>query len=602
MRGAPDRFGSIPVAGALLGAVLSGGCSPPEPPAPASLRLEQVRPGPDRREGVFLNEAIVLHFSEEVDTNSITAGSFEVRAMDGREPRGLARGRYEVAGRRVRFLPDLGRARDLGDGGLRPGTRYEVCIQGFPALDAVRSIDGKPLGKSQRIEFVTAAMTEPRGQMFDDRTPAVGALLRLSAEHFGTAGTTDPTLGERGSLFLNCAEPLDPSTLVDGAFVLLSQTRAGISVPCDPYLLENDAESGARLELRPRRVLAPGVYRLRAPGGLSLRDFGGNPVVPANFQQQVLVQSGDEYRPEFSASFRDTRLRSNLLVPEVDGAAYWGEGRVTVRWPRVAGDGGDGPLRLAEAEGRRDVHATQIEVDEAARVELLSVPGLVVLRAQGKLTVTGELVRRSGMAQRLPFRGAFRRGEAASEWLERARTDDRNWTVLIAGGDLVIEGTIDVEGPLILIAGGRLRITGEVSAQQNQLWRAGEGGGGQGLIVHRAELTLDEPLRNPLVEPLTFGLLTGPMPPEGGVRRWRSPVVGGEHRGGEFTVSYLPMDLPLGEPFDDWGAVAHPSDLESGTALRLLIVLRVDPPDPQDSVRKWEPPFVDEVRLYWEGE
>ena len=566
-------------------------CSPTEADEVRFLRLEQFRPRPEARVGVFLNEPLVLHFSAPVDPSSITAESLSVRAEDsGRR----AEGRFEVDGRRVTFAPKLGKARDLSDGGLRPGTRYEVLVRGFPAPDGVRSLEGWPLARSARFLVETAALTQPRGQMFEDRTPATGEPLRLEQRPYGGAE----------SLRLSCAEALDPSTLVDGEFVLRALDDPEQAIPLDPSLESNASTSGAVLELRPRRLLGPGVYTLSAPRGASVRDFGGNPVwltgVPGAEQQLRVLEPGEESLAGRTVTFLSDAMRSSLVLEEADGTAAWGSsGVISVRFPRAAGDGHDGRVLLDQAEPRADVHAVRLGLAAGRECQLLSEPGLVVLRSQGGMRIEGALRRRSG-ASEVVIDGSFGPGETLSRWLERFVEEDPNWTVMVAGGDLVIEGELDVEGPLLLVAGGRIRVTGRVRAQEDELWLLGEGGGG-GLDPTKsaAPLVLDPPVVNPLVESLTYAVLSLHLPPEGGVARWLGAEVRAEARSGSYRVLYLPSDPPIGRPLEEWGAAESPKDLLEADRLRLLLLLTVDPPL-RVTGEAWNPPVIDEVRLSWE--
>jgi hypothetical protein len=433
--------------------------------------------------------------------------------------------------------------------------------------------------------------------MFDDRTPARGERLVL----------VTPRLRSADSLLFDCAEPLDPLSLVDGEFSLrpLGEGRGG-EVPLDPWLRANSHEEGARLELRPRRRLAPGRYLLEAAGVALVRDLGGNPVWVPGFpgEQVVEVEESGEVRSRDGESFLDDARLSTIPVPGVDGAATWDDGgRVTVRYPAAAGTGAEGRVVLRGAEGRRDLHAARLDVPPGAEVELGSAPGLVVLRSQGRLSIEGRVTRASGPGNAMnPERGA-----TLTEFLARARElaelgGEPNWTVLVAGGDLLVPGELLVDGPLLLVAGGRIVVTGRVRAQEGQLWLLGRGGG-NGLQAARgeAELVIDPPFLNPLVEPLTFGALSAPMPATGGVLRWIGAEVVGDPRDGALEVLFVPADADLGAPRERWGAVRSPRDLLSAPALRLLVLLTVEPPDPQSRrPPPWNPPLVDEVRLEWE--
>ncbi|MCB9914383.1 MAG: Ig-like domain-containing protein [Planctomycetes bacterium] len=580
----------------LLVAVLLGCEESPSEPVPP-FQLVQVRPRREQRDGVFLNEALVFHFDAAVDAASVTEESLAVRDAQGR----VARGTYEVEGDRVRFLPDLGLARDLSDGGLLPGTRYTVELTGFPWPDGLRALDGRVLARSQRVEFVTAELEEPRGQMFEDTTPLYGEQLELAGAVADPSGLV-VQLGPGESIELLCAEPLDPGTLADDEFLLRSEQRPGETVPLDVRLRSNDPQAGARLELRPRRRLAPGRYTL--PGNLKvgLTDFGGHSVWYApvgGTQWTIEVREEGGGRPEFLESFTGTERSLPIAVPGVDGAAAWtGDGRVTVRLPAAAGSGVDGEVRLRATESRRDVHALRLELEQGRTCELLSVPGLVVLRAQGRMVVSGELRRRAGPAP--PIEDAP--GRALSEWLSEAAVADPSWTVLVAGGDLVIDGALESDGPVLLAAGGRLRVTGDVRCPEGQLWLVGDGGGSSLRTFGRSRMRLDEPYLNPLRAeggPLRFALVSGPVPPAGGVSRWIGAEAQGDARGGSWRVRYLPEDFDLTAPLEQWGLVDTPAELIGADALRLFLELEVRPPEDGRNML-WAPPFVDDVRLWWE--
>ncbi len=556
--------------------------------------------------GVFLNEALVFHFSAAVDPSSVTAESLAIRE-EGSEQ--AVRGVFEVEADHIRFLPALGRERDLSDGGFVPGQRYEVVLRGFPAPDGLRAADGRVLARSYSFGFETVVLTEPKGQMFDDRSPLMAEPL-VAEDRRARSDELIVQLGRGESIVMHCAEALDPSTLLDGQFVLRASEKLELSIALDQRLLENSSEAGARLELKPRRRLAPGRYFLteslldpttRGPG---VRDFGGN---EAQLQGPVTVEVSDpsegpgsaDGRVEHIESFTSTDLSLPFVVPGVDGTATWlGDGRVTFRLPEAAGSGAEGPVELKGAMGAHDLHATSLRLARDDECGLLTAPGLVVLRAQKRMTIDGSLRRRSGEGEPI----TYQRGEPLSEWLARAHEANASWTVLIAGGDLVIDGLIDVDGPLLLAAGGRIRVSGEVRAQSHQIWVVGEGGGPSLRTASRAVLELDPPYENPLAEPMKLALVSGPMPPTGGVVRWIGKEVEALDRRGLARVRYMPEDFPMQAPLSEWGIVDDPSELLSTGALRLFIELEMGVADPSDvRDRVWDPPLVDEVRLFWEA-
>ena len=580
----------------LIGAAACGllACAPEEP-APGWIELVQARPR--LREGVFLNEPLTLHFSAPVDQASVTRESLRVRSVDGAQP---AEGRIEVMDETVRFIPDLPRRPDLSDAGFRAGTRYEVEVRGFPYPDGVRSEDGRPLVATYRWSFDTAmpADDDQRVQLFDDRTPGWAAPLRPR--------TLSVPLDQ--PILLECEEPIDPRTLGAAGFQLRPE-GTGERIRLDARLAAN-SDAGERpgqgrtvLELRPRAPLEPRIYLLgQARGGL--RDFGGNPVLlhgdrTLELRIQVVPAGPSELHVE---TFLGTAGRSPVAVPGVDGTAHWaGDGLVRVRLPAAAGDGGAGRVELDGTVEDADVHAVSLHVPPDATATL-SAGGLVVLRAQGSLVIDGRLERaQAGPAALGELEPAV--DETLSSWLARAGELDAGWTVLVAGGDLVVRGELEVDGPLLLVAGGMLRIpaSGRVSSGSGYVRLLGSGGGpGLPSTAGRLALEIDEPSMNPLREPLSFAVLSGPIPATGGVTRWVDSFVEGETREGGYEVFFVPDAPSYDEPFDEWGAQAHAAGLGDASRLRILVRLEVVPPAPDAAGAPWRPPVVDDVILVFE--
>ncbi len=592
---APSRVGRWI---ALLAGLLAA-CGA-EVEAPRVLTLVQVRPA--NPEAVFLNEPIVFHFSEDLDPSSVTSASLAVTGPDGER----ARGEFEVAGSQVRFVPAPVLAAALDDGGFLPGRRYRAVLAGFPRPDALRGRSGAPLERSLEWRFRAADRDSPSG-LFVDRTPGTPLALQL-APGAGRIGPAEP-------ISIVGQEPVDPSTVSAEDFVLqpVLTTRPrpelGDPVPLLALLRDNrerrfaSTRPGMHLELRPRIPLEPGLYQLRLdPERFGLQDLGGNRAFVRGLGPgqvhvvEVVERPSESQSGTYRESFLDPATASTARVPGADGAAWWGgTGRVEVRYPRAAGDGADGATVLGAVEERRDVRATRLELPAGGRCELAREPGLVVLRAQGSLEIDGTLVRGAvGPPDWIrPSEGPPR---TLTSWLEDAAASESSWTVLVAGGDLLVRGELRVAGPLLLVAGGRIRNSGTItSAQEDGVFRLREGGGG-GLLAHEAPLVVDPPQANPLREPLTFSVLSAPLPPSGGVRRWRPRVnVGGHAGAGSYRVRFLHVDdVPgLGDPAPR--GVDYPAALDADRSLRLWIELHVPPSD-----GAWDPPWVDFVEFAWD--
>jgi hypothetical protein len=459
--------------------------------------------------------------------------------------------------------------------------------------------------------------------VFEDSSPETAWPLELKAKRIDSPDPTHAGLGRSPLasafvidpldpiLFVG-GEPLDPSTVRGDDFELrwvqtdergqpTSPRVYGEPIPLRARLSDNSEATGVQLELHPMRPLSKGLYQLRVDlRELRLRDFGGNRPWIRNWDasQVVAIRVVELGRQSsvrsFHESFFTTTMRSTAAVPHADGTAHWGEtGRVEITYPAAAGRGFDGAVVLGERETRSDIHATSLSLPEGVSCDLAGGPGVIVLRAQGRLVIDGTLRR----LDQSPI-GTIEGGATLSDWLETAKSEAAGWTVLIAGGDLVVSGRIDVRGPLLLVCGGRIRVSGSVSSRQEEgIYTLGEGGGGR-LIAREAPLDLDSPRENPLVEPLTFAVLSTPIPPRGGVRRWRAGARSGGYTGaGSYSVRFLSDDAgPLAEKGDllEARAVDDPAGLEPSSSLILWIELTILPG------LRWDPPWVDFVEVEWD--
>jgi hypothetical protein len=331
---------------------------------------------------------------------------------------------------------------------------------------------------------------------------------------------------------------------------------------------------------------------------------------------------------EIHESFLDADRRSPLLVPGVDGVAFWANGdfgtggsaspalfgRATIRLPAAVGDGREGRVVLNGTEQRTDLHASRLAVASGTRCELVA-GGMVVLRSQGRLSIGGELLRRGDASAPMTFasgkplstppppRRSDWRPEQLSDWLRFAQAEDLPWTVLIAGGDLVIESgaRLATAGPLLLVAGGRVIVLGSLDSQDDQLFVLGEYEGSLPGKSYLTALMIDPPLLNPLVEPLRCAVVSAPIPRWGGVERWISASSTAFDGTGRVRLRFLPEVLdPAADTLEEWGPVSHPADLPGG-ALRLLIEIEQPPADASERQRSvWDPPFLDDVHIFWE--
>lgn len=582
-----------------VGLMLCMACEP-APVQVEAMRLTNIRPLDGK--GVYLNEEIVLTFSHAVDPSSVASTSLRIADRAGRE----AEGRWEVLGRQVRFIPRPVLSAALTDGGYLPGTEYRLDLGGFPRLDGLRAVGGQPLGRSWQWSFLTAEVGPGRrGFVFDDASPGTGA-------HVSMPFLRPLYPGE--ALSLECGEPLDPSSLREEEFRIERVESGAGSFACGvkarflvnhPEGSRGPLEPCALIELMPTERLEPGSYLLMGTG-VTLTDYGGNPVWPALLTRQPHAfgvrrsppsgSGGTDSEARYQLSFLDRTGFLSVAVPGTDGLAHWGDGGLlSVRYPKAAGEGSLGVVELRGLEERPDLQATTLSVPKGARLDLGSLPGLRVLRAQGRVHLAGRVERQITRAEG-PQPGPaipghpYVDGESLGAWLERARAEDWSWTVVIAGGDLVIDGDLVVNTPLLLVAGGWIRVEGRVDQPPGQLWLLSEGGGlRMDPTASVPNLVFEVPDTNPLKQTLHLAVVSAPLPARVISYRWLEPHVGGRRGAGRYEVSYLPATGPV----DRARAVKHPRLLEEEGPVRVLLELFV-PPGPL-----WDPPSLDFVTLRW---
>jgi len=583
--------------------------------------LELLRFRQDGEASVYLNESLVLQFSEDLDQTSVTSATVRVKDADGRPARGELRIERSV----VIFAPALPLSSDLGDGGFRPDTSYTVELAGFPRPDGLRSRTGEPLVSTRRLYFRTVGRDGELHLFHDLPSPRPSPLVVRAFD----LGPLDP-------IVLECGEAVDPTSLVVGDFQLYRidagpeepDTLGGEVSPVNrdeaeialvPRLVEN-REDFARIELvafgtspGQRRILEEGSYLLTRSQNLALRNLGGRPIQVAwgglvSRQLHVITQFA---RP-LEVSFKSSSQRGVMAPPvSYDGTAYWpdrGAG-VSLRYPAAAGDGRAGELELlsspaaASAGQPLDLQATRLRIPAGAEVDLSALQGMVILRSQGALEIAGRLTRDtrpttpspSGLTEELLRALATQKRDTLTAWLARSGDTEEPWTVLIAGGDLRITGEVALGGPLVLIAGGWIRIEGRVDAEE--VWKTPEGGHNVRARDHFQEIPLriDPPVTNPLRIPLRAAVISVPLRPSRAVDSWELVSTTGAAGRGRYDIAFLGLK-DNGEEIETFGPVDDISLLDGCAAVHVLVSLEIAPGPPGEA---WDPPVVESVELRW---
>ncbi len=610
-------------------ALLAVACAP-APRVVRPLELLQIRPA--NAQGVFLNEKLVLHFSTEIDPASVHEGSVNVQSEDGRK----AKGSWLIQGRVLTFWPAPALRRDLSDGGYLPGSGYTLSLLGFPRPDGLRSRSGAFLERSVQFRFRTAGRAgSGREQLFEDSSLGVARPVVL------LAADVDPT----GDILLEGEEPLDPSSLTDEEFSLVPRgTSSAPRVGLRARLLENfdRYESPRRgttlLALTPKQRLEPGsTYAIeRVHGRVGLLDFGGNPVrsvVGSQPGRPPLVrvrEQSSESDGFLTEEFANPELRSVEAVDDADGTALWTDsGRIEVRWPKAAGSGDDGAVELRGEETRRDLHATRLVSKRGDVCRMPASRGAVIWRSQGSIVIEGKLERSGGELPDPKTLGSAATSRRAlgfdqvpppslSSWLDGEDTRARDVTVLVAGGDLVLAGEVEVHTNLVLIAGGHVRVRNKALPRALKLWvfsgfsRLSSSSGplpdyrpigaaspnvsmdlGAGAPPALVPDFLDPGVTNPLRVPLLYSVLSGPIPRAGAARRWFSARVDAHEGAGRVRVRYF---ADTDDPLDQGKLVDDPELLGGARTLRMRVDLELVPG------ANWDPPWVERVQLRWDPE
>ncbi len=575
-----------------------------DPEPGQGLVLQGFRPLEGER--IWLNEPLELTFSRDVDPSSITPSSLWVEDDQGRR----CVGQWRVQGSRwLRFWPRPVIGSNLSSGGYRPGRRHVVRVVGFPGVGGLRALDGEPLDQSYQLPF-EVVNPGPEGRAFFDWSPFRCEPLVVG---FHPSGLRAP-VQEGEPIRLWCAEPLDPRSLHSEDFSIWYHKRGQptatkfsdvrVSMVQNRHselLLQN--EGAAVLECTSEKLLDPrlnGQFSLRIARNARLVDFSGHSPWPAagpsgpRSEFFFLVEPVDaQGQSRLRLDFLDREHLSSQEIPWVDGEVHLQPGRLTVAMPTCAGLGTDGELQLEGAVGLGDHQGIRTGVAEGKVATLPEEPGLVILRSQGAWNQRGGLKRSTGADWKsTPGQWlAEHPGASADELLQFAIENNRNWTILIAGGDLVLQGDFDVDTPVLLVAGGRVRSEARVNCPVGELYKVGVGGGsGDTQPMRNLDLTLPESGVNPLHVRQRYAVVTSSLPRWVADRyEWEHLSVGARDGSGRAEVLFLSHKGPV--ELDR--CVTHPRALPPHEPLRILILLTVEPGG------SWDPPAVDFIHLSW---
>ncbi len=319
--------------------------------------------------GVFLNERLVFEFSTEVDPASVSVDTIQIR-FDGstvdRDGDGspdnpgntnaTPPGDFVVKGKKVFFNPRLPVKPTNSDTGFIPTTSYQVVLPASPNL-SVRSRSGRPLTTRFAGTFKTRDDPAfPPGislESFKDFFPGVPRVATLVTP---TPIAGNPLKAENADpstlIEIRFTEPILPSSIQDGLFLAATGPITGREINLATIISVVQEPETTLVRFEPTIDL-PGGIDVEVVASLSLRDFGGNRLIPSMTPILVSTAAGTPVESNrFLASGNvvsaaDLSFETNVLEDLNETGALWNAaatpGQVVASG---GGSGSDGPLVL----------------------------------------------------------------------------------------------------------------------------------------------------------------------------------------------------------------------------------------------------------------
>lgn len=360
---------------ALALAACSGGKGGPGSTPGTSGDFVVLSTTPSANGQLYLNEAIKIDFSNEVDIKSANFGSvsFVVFDLNNNQLAEPVQGTFKVtrssgdteAGRRLEFRPRFPLSNTFDDGGFRPGRRYIMqLVKGDPRTNVgLADMKGQGLETSFSFSFQTADGTTP-SQLFRD-TKVGGPRRNGFSVTPINAATGEVELNELGQvpveIRLSFDQPLNPQSnnvpfSIDldpasrsvsrrGRVFLEYDDPAGKNtwIPAKVDLERNDLD-GAEVVLRPLGVL-PNNASIRVIVESTMEDMSGESNVNDAAYDRIFAEfkTNSSYELRFDAvveNFDDTS-RLDLEAPFVEPLAALLPGSVRANF---AFEGGESTL------------------------------------------------------------------------------------------------------------------------------------------------------------------------------------------------------------------------------------------------------------------
>ena len=266
------RFPLRPSCILLASAVAAGACNDAnQPPPPAAVpAFEVVAHSPAPGAVVYLNDAITVSFSTQLDLDSVNPSSFAIEEFDAQGQPTLVAvpGVYRLAnnGTTLWFQPDLPLNGAYATGGLRAGRSYLVTV-----TDSLHDATGQRLQAARTFTFHTRSGTTAAALYLDREARGPGRVA--------LAVTTNPAAVPAHEVRLTFDQPLDPAVdnLIGTAWFEYQDANDPVGVfrqmPAS-LAIERNTYADAVLLLRPLDIL-PEATVVRVVVAATLRDLAG---------------------------------------------------------------------------------------------------------------------------------------------------------------------------------------------------------------------------------------------------------------------------------------------------------------------------------------
>lgn len=288
---------------------------------------------------LYLNDAIQLDFSNDVDLNSVNLNTFSIQVLDqvGNTVAEPVAGLFSLStspgdtasGRRLRFTPRLPTNDLYTDGGFRPGRTYVVQLVGGDRVNGtvLRDKNGRALERPQTFRFSTSSGTSP-SELFRNTIP--GGPRRVAVQVTPSVGSDLVALGKIGGppveVRITFDQPLNPASSnvpiavdtnpltrssADRGRIFLEYDDPAASIgprawiPADVEL-ESNSLSGSTVVLRPLGVL-PNNAIIRVIVESQLEDISGESNVPNVAYERIVgsFRTQRAYESQFACLVAD---------------------------------------------------------------------------------------------------------------------------------------------------------------------------------------------------------------------------------------------------------------------------------------------------------